>query len=232
MQKDWEDEPSFQPLIEGMKELTPVDSERAFNRLDLLLPADEETGAATMPAMQVYLDAMIELVGRHAQPLAVLCVCVDDSPLLRFFGAEGVRLIGKAVARCLRQETRAHDVVGRIETPGFQGAPAFMVVCPLLDEERAAALGERLRAAMTAQVSDREPPWLTLSIGVATLALDVTSSDELVSRAFDSLRRAQRVGGGRIWRHSDTIRTIVEKLGVENTEFDLPNPEGETGDDL
>jgi len=186
-------------------------------RLDQLLPADEQTGAASSTALHVYLDSMIEMVSRGGQPLALLCVAVDETPIIRFFGAEGVRLIGSAVARCLRQETRTHDVVGRADIDLDATMPIFMVVCPLLDEEHAALLAERLRLAMSA-FAEAEHPWLTLSIGVSALALDIRDARELMARSHSSMHRAQRKGGDRVWRNSQTARTIMEQQDHEPPE--------------
>ncbi len=184
-------------------------------RLDYLLPIDAETGVTTHEAVCVYMDAMIEMVSRHGQPLALLSIAVDASPVLRFLGMEGAALIGRAVARCLRQETRTHDVVGHADPDMAPDAFTFLVTCPLLSEEQAANLGERLRAAMTASSGDAPMPWLTLSVGVAALSLEITESRLLVARSMESLRRARRAGGGCVWKHTDTRRKLMEDTDRE-----------------
>ena len=225
---DWEDEPSRHQSDNDNQRLpfsysTPLPAsswdnlaadalEDSFSkRLDFLLPLDPATGVATHEAACAYMDAMIALVSRHDQPLSLLSISVDDSPVLRFLGIEGAALIGRAVARCLRQETRAHDVVGHAHPDIAPDAFTFLVTCPLLNEEQAAGLGERLRQAMTAQGGDAERPWLTLSVGVATLSLEVTDSQSLVARSLEALRRARRGGGSRVWKHTDTRRALIER---------------------
>lgn len=179
-------------------------------RLDYLLPIDGDTGVTTHQAACSYMDAMIAMVSRQSHPLSLLSITADESIVMRFLGAEGAALIGRAIARCLRQETRTHDVVGHADPGLSPNAFTFLVICPLLDEEHAANLGERLRAAMTAHSGDAESPWLTLSVGVATLSLEVTESQSLVARSMEALRRARRSGGSRIWKHTDTRRAIIE----------------------
>lgn len=186
-----------------------VESEYS-KRLDYLLPIDADTGVTTYQAACTYMDAMIEMVSRTGYPLSLLSIAVDESIVLRFLGVEGAGLIGRAVARCLRQETRTHDVVGHADPGLSPDAFTFLVICPLLDEEHAANLGERLRAAMTAHSGNTESPWLTLSVGVAALSIEVTESQSLVARSMESLRRARRSGGSRVWKHSDTRRAIIE----------------------
>ncbi|HZT42286.1 MAG TPA: hypothetical protein VFA07_08850 [Chthonomonadaceae bacterium] len=179
-------------------------------RLDLLLPHDPETGAVTYPAFHIYLSAMMEMVSRTQHPLALMAISVDDSPALHFLGVEGIGLISRAVVRCIRQETRVHDVIGCTAEKDANGMPVFMIACPLLSEASAAALAERLRVAMTAYAADPERPWLTLSVGVAGMAIDSMDSESLVARAGAALRYARRMGGGCVWRHSDTMRRIIE----------------------
>ena len=196
--------PAWETLQDGQMD------EELGKRLDYLLPIDAETGVTTHQAVCVYMDAMIEMVSRHGQPLALLSIAVDASPILRFLGPEGAALIGRAVARCLRQETRTHDVVGHADPDMAPDAFTFLVTCPLLSEEQAANLGERLRAAMTASSGDAPMPWLTLSVGVAALSLEITESRSLIARSMESLRRARRAGGSRVWKHTDTRRVLME----------------------
>ena len=204
--------PSSVPFTAGNWENIASDclEDKFARRLDYLLPIDGETGVATHEAVCTYLDTMIEMVSRHGLPLAVLSIAVDDSPVLRFLGAEGAALVGRGVARCLRQETRTHDVIGHANPEISPDAFTFLIVCPLLPEQQATSLAERLRAAMTAIVGEQSSPWLNLSVGVAPMSLDVTDSKLLIARSMDALRRARRSGGGRVWRYTDTLRRIID----------------------
>ena len=194
-------------------------------RLDYLLPIDGETGVATHEAACTYMDAMIEMVARQGYPLSLLSIAVDESTVLRFLGGEGAALIGRAAARCLRQETRTHDVVGHADPGISPDAYTFLIICPLLNEEHAANLGERLRAAMTAHSGDAESPWLTLSVGVAALSIEVTDSQSLVARSMEALRRARRSGGSRVWKHTDTRRVIIENEDRDSRNDKAENPD-------
>jgi GGDEF domain-containing protein len=218
MRMEWEDDVPFGAdpwVVEDANAGAAV--QYGAGRLDLLLPADEQTGVATPAAMHIYLDAMIEMVGRGIQPLSLLCIAVDETPIIRFFGSEGVNLIGRAVARCLRQETRGHDVVGRADVDKTAVMPIFLVVCPLLNEEQTTQLGERLLLAMTAHAEPGQP-WLTLSVGVAALALDISNSQELIARAYSAMHRAQNMGGGRVLPHSHMVRDNFERWEQEPPE--------------
>lgn len=183
-------------------------------RLDALFSDDPETGAVPTEALMCYTEAMMEMVSRYGQTLAVLNVGMDtgteSSSVLRFFGAAGALLIGRAIVRCLHQETRIYDVVGRAEADFLEERPSFFVVCPLMDENRAAKLAERLRAAMTAYASEPDYPWLIISVGIAAATLEAQDARTLLSHASEALRSARTIPGGGIWKHSDTVRRIME----------------------
>jgi GGDEF domain-containing protein len=133
-------------------------------------------------------------------------------------GRKGGQLISSAIARCLRQETRVHDVIGRARIEGVPGVPSFLLVLPLMTEAYAAQFADRLREAMTISAGDDTGPWLTLSVGVASLSLDTDAPDTLIMRAQEALTSAQRAGGGRVWSHSDSVRRIVDRDRPESRE--------------
>ena len=209
MDMDWD--PKMQSLPGDYSGLN--DTHRVVGipmRLDTLLPSDPETGTVTAMALRVYLYATMDLMSRHAQPLSIIHLGVDESGSSRCFGSEGARLIGRAVARCVFQETRTHDVVGRAEDTDAKRIPTFLLVCPLMNEEGATNLAERLCSVMTAHAVDSDLPWLTVSAGVAGLSLDVLEPEDMIARATEALRCAQKSGGGRVWRHSESVRRIVD----------------------
>lgn len=215
----WEYEPDsdafFAPFYDadaGDRSAAETDTVR---RLDALLPSDPQTGAVAPSAFLSYLHAMMAMADRYRQPLSLLAVHVNTEEetrsLLRRFGTEGASLIGKAVARCLRQETRAYDVVGRASELYPSEAPTFLVACPMREEAQAAILAERLRAAMIAYATDPDCPWLKVSIGVAAMVLDTPDPEALIARAAQALYQAERSEEGNVWRHSDTLRRIAEE---------------------
>ena len=191
----------------------PIQAEETVTiRLDTLLPQDAETGAVTPEAFAVYLNTMLAMVSRAQQPLSVIALAADSSPVTAFPGQADFGFIGRAMARCVRQETRPQDVVGIVGGTSANEPPRFVIACPLMSEAQAAALGERMREAMTANASEWESPWLTLSVGVAALTLDTPNSDALLNRAQSALLRAQRGGGQRVWRHSETAQRLEYPL--------------------
>lgn len=180
-------------------------------RVDALLNADPETGVATSEAFHVYLGGFIDLMARHGQPLTLLAIAPDPSSALSNLGENGASLIDAAIARCLRQETRIYDVVGRGSTSGLGGPPPFLLVLPMMTEALARPFAERLRQAMTISAGDLVRTWLTLSVGIASLSLETDAPDLLISRAQEALASAQRNGGDRAWGHAETVRRIIDR---------------------
>ncbi|HLK58703.1 MAG TPA: diguanylate cyclase, partial [Chthonomonadaceae bacterium] len=147
--------------------------------------------------------------------LSVLNIGADDGKMVRFLGAEGAALIGRAIGRYLRQETRAHDVVGRCKDVDRDSIPTFLIVALLMNEEQVAPIAERLREAMMAHAGGESEPALNFSIGIATMSVDASEPAELIARAAAALRQARLAGGGQVWRHSDSVRRIFERQSQE-----------------
>ena len=163
---------------------------------------------------------MMEMTERYHHPLSLICIGVDESAAIKFLGSEGATLISRAITRYLRQETRSHDVVGRSTEVDSQGYPYFLIACPLLDEVKAGALALRIVDDIMSQALDPERPWLSLSVGVASMAMDVSEPDALLGRAAASLNRARRSGGKRVWLHSSTAQSIFGHEEINNTNSD------------
>ena len=190
--------------------ILPATSENLSERLDSLLPDDPATGVATYAAFRVYLGGFMDLMARHGQPLSLLAIAADPSETLRRLGPNGALLIASAIARCLRQETRIYDVVGRGQAEDAYGANAFLVALPMTSETLARPFAARLREAMTISTGNIGSPWLTVSVGIASLSLETDSPEKLILRSQQALAGAQRSGGDCIWGHADTVRRIIE----------------------
>jgi GGDEF domain-containing protein len=183
-------------------------------RLDSLLPLDPALGVVAPVATRVYLGAAMEMVVRSGQPLSLLAIAVDVDvaggrrPGRSMLGAGDSGMVAQAVARCLRQETRLHDVVGLVQSDDQRTPPVYLIVCPLIDESHAAQLGERLRAAMMSFALDPADIGIQVNVGVASLSLSTVEPESLITRAAEALQCARRVEGGCVWKHSDSSRRL------------------------
>lgn len=99
----------------------------------------------------------------------------------------------KAVADCLLDMTRYHDVVARV------GGEEFAVVAPNMDEDFLAKLAERIRKAISSLVivSGNVRLRVTASVGLAVWDGQETAG-ELYRRADRRLYQAKRLGRNRV----------------------------------
>lgn len=208
MPVEWEDS-RFWMEREGLTALDRLFPGSDAVRLDGLLPSDPLTQAVTETALNIFIQTMMEMALRCNQPLSLVALAVDDNAMLQSFRKEDMGLVARAIIRCIQQETRSYDVIGRTDATDSFGLPTFLLVCPLMPEARAFALADRLRDMMTSYAIEADQEWLSISIGVTGLAMDVQTSEELIARAVSALRIAKRLGSS-IMRHSDLIRRIQE----------------------
>lgn len=180
-------------------------------RLDLLMPLDQETGGVAPGPARTYINAMMDLASRQNKSVSLIAIQPDSTPLLEFLGSESNQAIGFAMVRYLQQETRPYDMVARFKQPVENGMPAFLVICPFLEEEEANSLALRLQTGLTAKTGGEKSAWLSVSIGVTSFSLDASDSDSILARVRDALRRAKRHGGNCIWRYTDTLRSLIER---------------------
>ena len=99
----------------------------------------------------------------------------------------------RAVANCLKDMTRYHDVVARL------GGEEFAVVAPNLDSELLMKLAERIRKAIAAMaiVSGNVRLKITTSVGLAVWNGSETA-DQFFRRADAMLYQAKRLGRNRV----------------------------------
>ncbi|WP_336367214.1 GGDEF domain-containing protein [Marinobacter sp. C2H3] len=181
-----------------------LDQSRRRSKLGLLKLAgefehaakhDALTGLANRREAMARTDAEYQRYRRHHRPFSVLLLDIDLFKRINdeFGHQTGDRVI-RGVAEVLNQQCRAVDTAAR------WGGEEFLVLLPETGEPEAAAMAERIRTALTAQVAADENPRLrvTASIGVGAIGAD-ESVDRLLQRTDEALYRAK--GAGR-----DTVR--------------------------
>jgi diguanylate cyclase (GGDEF)-like protein len=130
--------------------------------------------------------------GRHDEPLALLLIDCDGLKLLN--DREGHTIGDQAlqrVATCIREGKRVSDVAARI------GGDEFALVLSGADGDEAAAVAERIRAAL-AQLPVQASQRLTASLGLAVFPEDATTTAGLMAAADLALYQAKREGGDRV----------------------------------
>ncbi len=167
---------------------------RYQRRLEDLAATDKLTGLINRQAFDVLIRQAISQARRDMTPLSVILLDIDHFKLVNdnfghMVGDEAL----KAVARALKGALRESDSVCR------WGGEEFLVVLKACDGAQAAALAEKLRAAISDDASLEElgVPRLTASLGVAQL-IPGDSADSLVTRADAALYEAKTDGRDRV----------------------------------
>jgi two-component system cell cycle response regulator len=185
------------------------------NSLELAL-TDELTGLYHRRYLFVHLDELIQRVNQDGINAAVLLFDVDNfkqvNDTYRHAGGDDVlRELAARTTHCVRSV----DLVAR---RGEGAGDEFVVVMPETDITIAAAVAERLRAAVAREPftikSDGRKLSVTISIGVASAAAG-DDRDRLLSRADDALYAAKNRG-----RNCVVVRppATAPKISLSQTE--------------
>lgn len=157
-----------------------------------LLNTDPLTGAANRRHLDQRLAEEVERCRRHGRPLAVIMADIDHFKAVNDGHGHAA---GDAVLRCfaelLRTHSRASDLVARY------GGEEFTVLLPEASPPEAAAVAERLRAALAGQVQAALGRAVTASFGVALLR-ENEPIETLLARADQALYRSKHAGRNRV----------------------------------
>jgi diguanylate cyclase (GGDEF)-like protein len=154
---------------------------------------DPLTGLANHRALHERLAEELGRAQRHGHALSVVALDLDHFKTINdtYGHAEG-DVILRRIARALRAEARAYDVVGRI------GGEEFALVLPEAGPEHALAIAERCRAALAAVVVHGEP--VRCSAGVASYPADGPDGHRLLEMADGALYQAKQAGRDQVRR--------------------------------
>ncbi len=154
--------------------------------------SDELTGLPNRRALDAFLAHACEHAVASGAPLS--CVLLDLDHFKAINDTHGHDVgdeVLRAVARVLQQHSRVDDMLAR------WGGEELVLVCPGVAAQGAAALAERMRAAV--QGLRGELPSLTLSAGVAQASPGQSEAAGALLRAADrALLRAKREGRNRV----------------------------------
>ena len=150
---------------------------------------DRLTGLFTRPYFANRLEGDVAVALRHGKPLALVRFEIDDLP--RVHTSRSFDQILRDMSRMIREITRSDDLLARL------GDAEFALLCRDVDAVRAARAANRVREAISAR--DFAAMRLTLSLGVADLALlHEPNADALLRAAESALVVARRAGGDRV----------------------------------
>jgi diguanylate cyclase (GGDEF)-like protein len=161
------------------------DQNRSLLRLSRL---DDVTGLYNQRHFSERLDEEVRRAVRHALPLSLLVLGIDD---LRFFVDDQGHLVGNDLLR--RIATVVRQMICDIDIAGRYGGDGFAVLMPHTEREQAGCLGERLHSMIGAL-----PERVTVTIGIASLAPWMSAASHLVADADRAMRQARAQGKNRL----------------------------------
>jgi diguanylate cyclase (GGDEF)-like protein len=155
---------------------------------------DALTGVQNRRYFDDALNEYLAEFGRIGKPVGLMLLDLDHFKLVNdTHGHDVGDEVLRAVARCLKDMTRFHDVVARL------GGEEFAVVAPNMDADMLLRLAERIRRAVASQIvlSGNVRLRVTTSVGLAVWD-GKEGTDGFLRRADKQLYEAKRLGRNRV----------------------------------
>ncbi|MCV3241004.1 GGDEF domain-containing protein [Mesorhizobium sp. ZC-5] len=155
---------------------------------------DALTGMQNRRYFDDALKEYIEEFRRIDKPIGLMILDLDHFKEVNdTYGHDVGDEVLRAVASCLRDMTRYHDIVARL------GGEEFAVVAPNMNEDMLVKLAERIRKAIAgmAVISGNVRLKITTSVGLAVWDKR-ESAEEFYRRADRLLYQAKRMGRNRV----------------------------------
>ncbi len=175
-----------------------LENAHQFEQIAHQARTDALTGLAHHGALMEELGQATNLAEHNGSSLGVIMVDLDD--FKRVNDSHG-HLIGDALLAGVA--ARLRSVLRTDESPYRYGGEEFTVVLPGADLAAAAAVGERVRSAVSERsfaTGCAEPTWITCSVGVASYPDDGDGVQAVVAAADAALLRAKALGKNRVER--------------------------------
>jgi len=182
------------PLLEQIADAVAlaVEKTRLFQEIQQLAITDELTRLSNRRVVFELGQREIERAQRYNRPLAAIMLDIDHFKKVNdSYGHPVGDKVLQALAKCLLQNTRDIDIVGRY------GGEEFVVLMPETGHEEAFQAAERLREQIALQRVDHEngPISISISLGVAVANQeipDLAASLEIADQALYAAKQAGR----------------------------------------
>ena len=163
---------------------------------------DSLTGLLNRRYLEQRLEEEIKRSGRHNYPMCFMMIDVDDfksynDTYLHPEGDKALRIVGN----CLKDTLRGADVAVRY------GGEEFSVLLPQTSIDEGEIIAERIRRRIE---STRFPHrQVTVSIGIASLSLEVNTVEKLIEAADEALFEAKKDGKNKVQTFSGRTSGIA-----------------------
>ena len=193
-------------VLQGGATVSFVWMTAAALRHDLHLQAttDSLTGLLNRRAMETAAEQQIAICRRRHQPISAILIDLDAFKQVNdSHGHPSGDSVLVAVAQCLQQHVRGHDLLARL------GGDEFVALLPEARADHAAEVGERLRAAVEGLHVVHEDTQISIraSFGLAHSDRSLLNWDQLLLRCDKALYAAKDNGGNGIWQANDDLVT-------------------------
>jgi diguanylate cyclase (GGDEF)-like protein len=175
--------------------LAILELERVRDSLQVMATIDSLTGVLNRRRLFEVASATMAEARAYGRALSVIAIDIDHFKQVndRLGHAAGDDVL-TAFSAVLREQTRRHDVVGRI------GGEEFVIVLPRTPLQEARDVAERIRAGLhdLKIAAEGATVSVTVSLGVASLRAGDQSPEDVLKRADQALYAAKRHGRDRV----------------------------------
>jgi putative two-component system response regulator len=188
-------------------------------RLEAMNITDDLTGLLNRRQAMNRLEEQRALAERYSRPLSLFIVDLDHFKEINdAHGHETGDVILRRVAQLLGDQAPASDCVCRI------GGDEFLVILPAHTTEQASAAAERCRSAVAARdfTVGSTRITVTVSIGVAAYASEMTHFPDLLRAAEAALDAAKNAGRDQVRTTDSNKRVAMNHLKLTS---DVPTPD-------
>ncbi|MEM7308105.1 MAG: diguanylate cyclase [Planctomycetota bacterium] len=168
--------------------------------LDDEAQTDSLTRLLNRRALEAALGRELRRSGRKRREVSAILVDIDDFRRINdSFGLATGDLVLRGIAERMKRVLRPSDVLARL------GGDEFLVLLPATRQEEALPVAERLRlaAADEGMTMAGEPVRVTASLGVAAVAPDVASIEEVLDATRVALSASKAEGKNRVVAATD-----------------------------
>jgi diguanylate cyclase (GGDEF)-like protein len=141
----------------------------------------------------------VERAIRYQRPLAAIMLDIDHFKSINdTYGHSAGDRVLRALADCCRESIRTLDIAGRY------GGEEFFLLLPETDLSSALVIAERLRRAVaeTNLEFGHNQIRFAISLGVTTMAPDISNLATLIERADQAMYLAKQAGGDRVQKYA------------------------------
>jgi diguanylate cyclase (GGDEF)-like protein len=172
---------------------TAIDAATLYATVESLSLSDPLTGVSNRRRFDQDSVVEVERSNRTSRALSVLMVDVDHFKAVNdTYGHQVGDTVLREIGALLSHHMRVGDTAYRF------GGEEFAVLARDTDDQGAAVVAERIRAAVEERYAGGDGPAVTVSIGVAGLSDGARSVESLVEAADAALYAAKREGRNRV----------------------------------